>query len=146
MKFRVEGLAVEIDVPKNLHVRKPKLGALIEWRCSCGFEKLKIEVQSIEKSLTDKISNFNTSLENIKGEISTMKVNLETISNKVNSLRKNVQEAEAEYANLNQEYEEISRDLETKEGIHKNQKDEITEIQDKIKVVDIIDFIASKVE
>jgi len=47
MKFRVEGLAVEIDVPENLHVKKPKLGALIEWHCSCGFEKLKIEQEDI---------------------------------------------------------------------------------------------------
>ena len=50
MKFRVESLAVEIDVPENLHVRKPKLGALIEWHCSCGFETLKIEKGDIAGS------------------------------------------------------------------------------------------------
>ena len=47
MKFRVEGLTVEIDVPGNLHVRKPKLGALIEWQCPCGFETLKLEGEDV---------------------------------------------------------------------------------------------------
>lgn len=47
MKFRVEGLAVEINVPKTLHARKPKLGALMEWDCNCGFETLKIEKEDV---------------------------------------------------------------------------------------------------
>lgn len=47
MRFRVEGLVVEIDVPGNLHVRKPKLGALIEWQCPCGFETLKLEREDV---------------------------------------------------------------------------------------------------
>ena len=43
MKFRVEGLDIDIHIPENVKARKPKLGALIEWPCSCGFETLKIE-------------------------------------------------------------------------------------------------------
>ncbi len=93
-----------------------------------NFEKLKLEVQTIEKTLSGRVSKLNSSLTDIDSEISTMNVSLQTVKDKVASYRKNVQNMESELANLTREEEEVSRNLELKEGMNKQNEDDKIEL------------------
>ncbi|MHA2249462.1 MAG: hypothetical protein ACXAD7_03820 [Candidatus Kariarchaeaceae archaeon] len=92
-----------------------------------GFEKLKLEIQSIDKTLVDKLTKLTSGIDDINTEISTLKVSLDTINDKVASYRKNVQDQEAEQANLTKEHEELSRIHEEKNGIQSKQQEGLAE-------------------
>lgn len=46
MKFRVEGLDVEIGFAEDIKAKRVKVGDLLQFKCKCGFETIKIRARA----------------------------------------------------------------------------------------------------
>lgn len=47
MKFRVEGLDVEIGFAEGIKAERVKVGGLLQFKCKCGFETIKIRARAV---------------------------------------------------------------------------------------------------